>query len=176
MKPARIAALALFAALSTSCNITDPEPDASWIEHEVKAPSDRVLWKLALLSVGDSNYPLTGGLDPSEGEITTGWKMNLQPVSRKGYRSRAMLEMDPIEPGVWNIKARVQKQYNHSMVAPLDPQRADWKWGPDDEIGAAIIVQRISALLDPEFELTPVEKDPFEKLMEHVESIESEHD
>jgi len=176
MKTGMIAVLILFAALSTSCRFVNPEPDPSWITREVEAPSDRVLWKLALLSVEDSDYPLTGGLDPSAGEITTGWKLNLQPVSRKGYRERALLEMEPTSPGTWTVKARVQKQMNHAMVAPLDPQRAEWKWAPDNDVAAAIILQKIWSLLDPTFELTPEEMDPFDKLMEHVEEVEKEHD
>jgi hypothetical protein len=135
-----------------------------------------VLWKLALLSVKDSDYPLAAGLDPSAGEITTGWKINLQPVSRKGYRERALLEMEPTGPGVWMVKARVQRQINHAMVAPLDPQRADWKWAPDNDVAAAIILQKIASLLGPDFELAPEEKDPFEQLMDHVDEVEKEHD
>jgi hypothetical protein len=65
---------------------------------------------------------------------------------------------------------------NHAMVAPLDPQRADWKWAPDNDVAAAIILQKIASLLDPAFELTPEEKDPFEQLMEHVEEVEKKHD
>ena len=175
MKTGRIAVLALFAALTSSCALTDKEPEPSWGRREVKAPSDNVLWKLALLSVKDSDYPLTGGLNPSAGEITTGWKINLQPVSRKGYRERALLEMVPTSPGIWTVRARVQKQMNHAMVAPLDPQRADWKWAPDNDVAAAIILQKITSLLSPDFVLTPEKKDPFDQLMEHVEEIEKDH-
>ena len=43
MKTGRLAVLALFATLTTSCALTNPEPEASWTDRELKAPPDRVL-------------------------------------------------------------------------------------------------------------------------------------
>lgn len=170
-----IPSLFLLLALVPACSGlgTNREPDAAWQERELAAPSDRVIWKLALLSVEQMDFPLAGGLDPSDGEITSGWKTNLQPFGHKGYRTRAVVNMQPTSPGRWHVKTRVQKQTNETVVAPLDAQRADWKWAPDDQVQAGILLHRISVLLSPDLELSE-DKKGVDAFLEHVEEVKDD--
>ena len=160
--------LALFALLSvTSCgSLRDKEPEPLWQEMQVEAPSDRVLWKLALLSVEKVGFPLAGGLDPSSGVITSGWRTNLQPFQGEGYRMRAEVRLSPTGPGRWAVGARVKKQINDALVAPLDPTRAEWEWAPDDPLVARVLLQHIRSYLDPEIEIGEESpEDPVEALL-----------
>ena len=118
-----------------------------------------MLWKISLLSFEKMGFPLAGGLDPASGEITSGWKTNLQPFSGQGYRTRAELHMTPLGSGRWDVKSRVQKQTNQAIVAPLDLARAEWEWAPEDPVLAAILLHRIKSLLAPELELSEPEDD-----------------
>ena len=144
------------------------EPDPAWQEARIHSPSDRVLWKLSLLSLERMGFPMSGGLDPASGRIESGWQTHLAPFSRQGYRLRAEVEMTPIEPAFWRVRARVARQSNEALVAPLDPARAEWKWAADDVEQAQILLQHISSLLATDLETTEQE-DPLEALMRSVE-------
>jgi len=145
-----------------------PEPDANWREAEVESPSDRVLWKIILLQVERLGYPITGGLDPSSGEIRTGWRTNLQPFSSKGHRERAEVHMKPVEKGLWTVSTRVQRQINKALADPLDPSRAEWEWDAEDVVGAEILLRHVVSAMSPQLEVDE-EEDEFEKLMKDLE-------
>ena len=147
---------ALF-ALAPACASTNEEEveEGLWREAEVNAPSDRVLWQLTLLSLQNLGYPLSSGLDPSSGIVTSGWKTDLQPFSGEGMRTRASVRIAPIEPGRWKVRTRVEKELNKAMASPLDATRAEWKPAPDDERTAGIILMHIRSRLDPKLEIAP---------------------
>ena len=165
---AAIAAIALSGCAVIQESLGNREPDPAWQEAEVHAPSDRVLWKLSLLSLERMGFPKTGGLDPGSGRIESGWQTHLAPFGRQGYRLRAEVEMTPIEPSLWRVRTRVARQSNEAMVAPLDAARAEWKWTSDDTVQAQILLQHISSLLASDLETTEQE-DPLEALMRSVE-------
>lgn len=143
-----IARRALLAALLVLCACaTNREPEPSWQKVDVRAPSDRVLWKLALQTLQRLDYPLGAGLDPSDMRVETGWRLDLHPFSRKGERTRAVLRMRPKERGLWTVEARVQRQTNRELGRPLDPAHADWKWEPDDPDGARVLLQHVRSAL-----------------------------
>ena len=146
----------LFVALAACASTSEEEEEEGlWREAEVSAPSDRVLWQLTLLSLQNLGYPLSSGLDPSGGVVTTGWKTDLQPFSGEGMRTRAVVKLSPIEPGRWKVRARVAKELNKAMASPLDATRAEWKEAPDDERTAAIVLMHIRSRLDPKLEIAP---------------------
>jgi hypothetical protein len=124
------------------------EPDASWSEIEIAAPSQAVLFKLALLTVEGQGYPIAAGTDRGSGAIETGWRTNLQPFQGAGYRLRAVLDIAPVEERRFRVRARVQKQANEAIVAPLDPTRAEWKWREDDVSRAQVLLQHVRSALE----------------------------
>ncbi len=140
--------IALFFACGCSSTPGDPEKEGAWKEVEVHSPSDRMLWQLTLLSLQNMGFPLGSGLDPTAGVVQTGWKTELQPFRGQGTRARAYLRLEPLEPGLWKVRARVQRERNMALAAPLDPQRAEWKEAPDDETAALILLRHIQARLD----------------------------
>jgi len=158
--PALLAFLTL--APVVACRSKPSEPEPIWRKSEVVAASDRVLWKVTLLALERQGYPLAGGLDPSSLEVTTGWKMNLAPFSKEGFRRRAEVRMEPAGPGRWRIQARVKRQVNKSLAKPLDPQYADWEWVDEDVEAATILIQHIRARLAPDIELRNRPTDPVE--------------
>ncbi len=146
--------IALVSLLATACGSTAPrEPDAVWREADLESPSDRVLWKIALLSAEQAGFPLAGGLDPASGVIVSGWRTELAPFSREGNRKRAEIRMEPTGPRQWHVRTRVQKQLNMSLSAPLDATRAEWEWAPEDVLTAEILLRRIVAAFDPVLEV-----------------------
>jgi len=161
----RLAATLLLLA-AAGCKGPGREPDPAWQVSDVAAPSDRVLWKVALLSLDRQGYPLGSGLDPSSMELVSGWKSQLAPFSGKGFRTRAELRMEPVEKGRWKVRARVAKQINKSLSRPLDPSYAEWKWVPDDTVSAQILLQHVRSFLETEIELRDRPSDPVEAYLE----------
>ena len=175
MNQVRRALLPLSLGLLVSCaaigkSLGKREPDPNWQTREIQAPSDRVLWKISLLAVEKMGFPLAGGLDPSAGEIKSGWQTHLAPFGRKGYRMRAEVRLSPLERGRWQVETRVARQINDAIVAPLDPSRADWKWEPDDAVQALILLQHISVAFVPDLELPEEgDGDPLDAYLKSVE-------
>lgn len=173
----KILALALTLALfGTSCSTTPKEPDPVWQRVEVPSPSDRVLWKVTLLSLEKGGFPLGGGLDPSSMQLTTGWKLDLAPFSRQGTRRQAEVRMKPSARGVWDVEARVKCQINKSLVKPLDPQYAQWEWTGDDVVAARVLVQHVRSFLQEDIELSDAPEDPIEAYLERQKAIEDKKD
>jgi len=164
MRLARTLALLSTLLVLAPCSSTPSEPDGSWREVEVSAPSDQVLWKIALLAAGRMDFPLTGRLDPSSGKFVTGWRTSLQPFSGAGNRTRAEVRMEPVSQGRWRVRAHVQKQVNQALVHPLDPTRAEWEWTGDDVLQAEILLRHVVSSLDPALEIQDGSEAPGERL------------
>lgn len=158
----------LLGALFASCSIKN-EIEPQWQRLEVDAPSDRILWKVANMSVNNRGYP-RGELDLAEMEIESGWRNDLAPFRGEGYRTKAHLKMDPIEPGRWAVDARVEKEVNKALTRQLSLADADWEPVPDDVAGARVLLQHIRSLLPDDIE--PHEPtDPIERLLERAEAM-----
>lgn len=127
---------------------------ARWRSIEVESPSDRVVWALTLLALESQGFP-PGARDPAAGEVTSGWKTDLQPFRGEGQRRRARVRLQPLEPGRWKVEARVQVELNQNLVSPLDASRAEWEPGPDDEKASQVLLQHVRARLQPELERAP---------------------
>lgn len=154
-------ALCLCAALAAAgCASSNKEPEPAWQTAVVRAPSDRVLWKLGLQALQRLGYPLGAGLDPGAMTAETGWRLDLHPFSRKGERFMAVLRMRPKERGSWTIEARVKKQENRELARPLDPRYADWHWQPDDVEQARVLLQHLRSALESGLASTPAAQAP----------------
>lgn len=150
--------LCLLACLGVACTSVARREEldskkARWHESEVEAPSDRMVWQLALLSLQSLGYPLAAGSDLGSRQIESGWKTDLQPFRGDGERRRAIVRLSPLEPGHWKLEVRVRVEANQNLVSPLDPVRAEWKQAADDERGALVLLHHIRSRLQPELPL-----------------------
>ena len=148
--PALLLAFLAAACVSQARQDALDSKEARWSSIEVEAPSDRVVWQLALLALSSQGYPLAAGTDPGARAVQSGWRTDLQPFQGEGQRRRAMLRLEALEPGRWKVEARVQVEHNKNLVSPLDPARADWKGAADDETAARTLLQHVRARLAPE--------------------------
>lgn len=160
-----LALAGLFTACASACTSVARQEamdakQARWRTLEVSAPSDRVLWQLALLALQSQGYPLGAGTDPGARQLESGWKTDLQPFKGDGRRWRALVRMTPLEPGRWKLEARVKCEKNQNLVTPLDAVRAEWEHASDDEAQAQILLQHIRSRLQPELEIMPARPAP----------------
>ncbi|MCZ6597427.1 MAG: hypothetical protein O7B99_07310 [Planctomycetota bacterium] len=163
----RISALALAAFLGLgACSTAPKEPDPLWVEAEVEAGSDRLLWKLTLLSLNKMNFPEGSEMDPTNMRVVSGWKNELSPWKSEGFREQAEVNCVPVGPGRWRVEARIKRQTNESLTRPLDLRYAEWEWAPDNEMGARILLQHIRSFLGPSIELSEDEKSRLERMIE----------
>jgi len=137
-----------------ACSTTPSEPDPVWMEDQVIAPSETVLWQATLSNMWRLGYPVGSQANPSELTIETGWKTQLSPFRGKGYRLMAEIRFErvpaePDGPAAWDVDVRVKKMVNMSLVKPLDAAYAEWEWRDDDEWEAAIILRHILADFPP---------------------------
>lgn len=157
----------LLAALASCGGGSRVEPQ--WQNLEVKAPSDRILWKVANMALNNRGYP-RGTLDLAQMEVETGWRNDLAPFRGEGYRTKAHVAMEPLDRGVWTVDVRVQKAINMELERPLSLAHAEWKEVPDDVFAARVILQHIRSLLPDDIELRdPV--DPIDELIERANDL-----
>jgi hypothetical protein len=156
-----IACLALMAVpFLGACNSTPEEPEPSWIEEFIVAPSERLLWETTLQTLGRLGYPVGSAANSNDLTITTGWKNQLSPFRGRGFRNQVDVTMVYEAEGEgWTVDVRVKKQVNMALVRPLDPAYAEWEWRNDDEWGAAIILQHVMSAFPPR-EIYDAERDP----------------
>ena len=159
-----VLALLLSILTGASCASSDKEPEPNWTESELSAPTDTILWKIALASAQKMGFPIGAGLDPTTMEFTTGWKTDLHPFKGKGFRTQVHVKMRPIRSGTWAIEARVKKQLNQSLIRPLDLAYAEWEWTGDDVETARILVQHVRSYLGSGI-------DPVERPADEVEAL-----
>jgi hypothetical protein len=154
MTPKRFFLPLALAAFLAACSSTPEEPDGTWVEDMVVAPSESVLWQATLSNLWRLGYPVGSQANPSAMTILTGWKTQLSPFRQKGYRLMADIRFMRAEPAAdgtpaWDVDVRVKKQVNMALVKPLDPQYAEWEWSDDDEWEAAILLRHILAEFPP---------------------------
>ena len=136
----------------SGCN-TNIESSPTWVDGAVdEVPSDRVLWQVTLLAFDRLGYK-RARTDRASMVVESGWKNTLAPFSGDGFRTKAEVHLEPEGPSRWNVRARVKKQINKSIVNPLDPSYAEWEWVEDDSVAARILIQHIRSRFGPKFKL-----------------------
>ncbi len=129
-----------------ACRATPPAAD--WVEHEFTAPSESVMWEVVRRSLRRMEFPTGAGMDRTGLKAESGWKSRPSPFKDQGFRSRAVVEIDPIGRQTFQVRARVQRQTNEALVNPGDLRYAQWTWEEDDTESARILVQHMRTFLD----------------------------
>ncbi|MEM1448329.1 MAG: hypothetical protein AAF957_04610 [Planctomycetota bacterium] len=130
---------------TTSCSINRKVLP---VETVVAANNEKMLWDALRIAIYDSDFKVGGGANPAEREITSAWKLDLQPYKSQGNRKRVIASYEPInvrrddDLESFDVSIRVETDINDSFRS-LDIQYAKWKASADDEAGA----RRILALL-----------------------------
>ncbi len=149
-----LAMVLLLAPLFGSCQLLgESAPDPDWIEREVSAPSENVVWQVVRRSLEVRHFPIGGGLDPDRLVAESGWLRSLAPFKGRGYQIRAVVEIVPLGADRYNIRIHVQRQNNDALVNPADARYAEWKWVADDKVEAKILMGHIRTYLDNQMEL-----------------------
>ena len=148
--PARLLALAIAAVLLVGCRTPGP-PAADWAELEIEAPSENVLWEVVRRSMTRRGFPQGAGMNRAALTAETGWRPSLSPFKDKGFRVRAVVEVERGEEArTYLVRARVHRQNNAALVNPGDPRYAQWEWTDDDLGEARILLHHVKSYLDPD--------------------------
>ncbi len=137
-------ALALLPLCACQTGRTTPP---QWVSTSASAPSDSVIWELALYAMQEQGFPIGAGADPSTMIATTGWRNSLAPFKGEGYRQRARLQLETLEPGRFKISVQVEMETNEELARPMELQYAEWEPAPDDVNTAKILLSKIQARL-----------------------------
>jgi hypothetical protein len=153
----RALAAAAVCALALACATRKRHPEV-WQEIEVRTPSETVLWTVAGMALEKSGFPVGSGADPRSLEIASGWRNSLSPFSGDGYRQRAFVRFERVEPRRYRVSVRVARQENKDIARPLDLSYAKWEDAPDEVALARVLSQRIASALDEALEPEPAQK------------------
>lgn len=133
------------------------KPKPIWIDDQLEARSERLLWEVLRLSLDRADFAVGTGAEPSDRRIESAWMVDASPFKGQGFRRKAHVEYTPSESktGVFQVRIRVEKEINESFKG-IDLRYADWKTAPDDEAAARRIAQFARSFLGGgEFEVGP---------------------
>jgi hypothetical protein len=122
-------------------------PPEQWLEDEITASSDRVLWDVTILALQKSGFPLGASLEPGKLDATSGWMISLAPFRGKGFREQCEVRYTPQGPRTYKVAVRVRREKNDDLLHPLDLTYAEWEPEPDNQDRAQIVMQYIRSLL-----------------------------
>jgi hypothetical protein len=138
---------ALLLALVPACSLMGGGGDEAWTERSLtKAPPRRELLSYCQRALAQAGYPAPT-VDEAASQAKSEWRNELQPFGGNGRRYRGTLQVEVLEGGVTQLRARVEAQNNKELARPLDPVQADWVDLPDDEPRARVLLQHLLALL-----------------------------
>ena len=145
--PAARALGALLLALCLAFAGCASAPPEQWLEDEITASSDRVLWDVTILALQKSGFPLGASLEPGKLDATSGWMISLAPFRGKGFREQCEVRYTPESEREYKVAVRVRREKNDDLLHPLDLSYAEWVPEPDNADRARIVLQYIRALL-----------------------------
>jgi len=138
------------APVFSACTSTPP---AVWSEGTVEAKNDDILWKVTVLSLEKTGFPIGAGLDRDRLHAVSGWKTQLAPFKGEGYRERCEIVYEAVDARRYKVQVRVERERNDDLIHPLDLSYAQWTPDPDNTEKAGIVLGYIKALLGTEFEM-----------------------
>ena len=142
----------LLLSLSAACMSGSKGPD-QWSSMKSSAPTEDVVWEVALLAAIDEEYPMGSGVDPATRSATSGWRTSLAPFKGEGYRQRAWMRLEPQADGTFMVFLRVEKETNEDLSRPMELQYAKWEKAPDDVESAELLLAQIRARLGETIEV-----------------------
>ncbi len=142
--PMRWMSLACVLLFICACQ-TERKYPAEWISAAASAPSERVLWSVALDALQEQRFPVGAGADPATMVALTGWRYSLAPFKGQGFRQRVRLRLESSEPGKYTIFLQVEKDTNEDLARPMDLRYAQWEEAADDVDAANILLSKIQA-------------------------------
>ncbi|HTF90258.1 MAG TPA: hypothetical protein VK843_17720 [Planctomycetota bacterium] len=145
--------LGLLFALSLAACQTGRVNQPQWVETTTVAPSEAVIWNVALLALQEQKFPIGAGVDPAKREAITGWRNSLAPFKSEGYRQRVLLRLEPLDAGKYKLLLHVEKDTNEELAKPMELAYAQWEEAPDDIQTAQILISKIEARLGGTIEI-----------------------
>ncbi len=146
-----LACAALLALCAAGCSSTKPK----WVEADVEAASERVLWQVAMLAMEKNDFPPSAEQDRAGGVAVSGWRISLQPFKGKGYRDQCEVNFSSLGERKWHVKVRVRRETNEELARPLELPRAKWEPAADSEDSARLVLRYIRTLLGGDFRVGP---------------------
>jgi hypothetical protein len=134
-----------------ACKSEEPKPQ--WLDDEVSAASENVLWQVTLLSLEKEGFPAGSGLDPAKLVAVSAWRTSLAPFKGDGFREKAEVHIGRAAPGRYTLRVRILKETNEDVIHPMDPSYAKWERASDDVERARILLQRIKSWLGGDYEM-----------------------
>ena len=145
--------LFLFCALLFgACQMGTSNPP-QWVSTSATAPSEAVVWEVALFALQEAKFPVGAGVDPSTRLASTGWRNSLAPFKSEGYRKRAHKRLEPLEGGKYRLYLHVEMETNEELARPMQLDYAQWESAPDDLETAQILISKIDARLGGALEI-----------------------
>lgn len=142
----------LAGSFSAACQ-TGRDAKAQWVETTAVAPSESVVWEVALQALAKQKFPLGAGVDQGARVATTGWKNSLAPFKGQGYRQRARLRLEPLEGGKYKLFLQVEMDTNEDIFRPMELEYAKWETHEDDVQTAQILISEIDARIGAALEV-----------------------
>jgi len=142
------------AACLAGCSLFLPrEPTPEWQEATITSASEQILWESALLALEKEGYPLGIGIDRPAHTAESGWKVSLAPFKSMGWRQKATVTYEEVEPDKYLTRVRVRRETNEDILHPLDPSYAKWEPAADVPDHALLILRTIRSFIGEELEL-----------------------
>lgn len=151
-RPLALLLLAFVPLLLPCCQSGRKHPP-QWQTREIEVPTDRLLWEVTAFALQKEGFPVGSQMDPATLTAVSGWRYDLAPFRGAGYRERAEIRFEPVGPGRYRVRVRVEKDVNMDHVRPLDLSYARWEAAPDDGEKAGVLLQRLQSWIRPELQL-----------------------
>jgi hypothetical protein len=101
----------------------------SWIEREVATGNESLLVTTIQHTLHERGFTVSGGLDTGKRRVESRWNEQRDPFH--GWRTRAILEWEPIGGNAFSVRVRVESEENKSE-RPLDRKYDKWRSLPDE--------------------------------------------
>lgn len=142
--------LLLASLLLGGCLAAEPVDEPFWVVEEISdGPPVRDLMQAALMAMVRAEFP-PGEIDEAGGVATSGWDVHLAAYSNRGYRSQAVIEVEPgPAPRSYVLRARVRTQINAEIHEPLEPAKAKWEDRREDPARARVVMRQLLIQVTP---------------------------
>lgn len=156
----RLLMAALLAVALGACSSLYRRVQPQWVEADLPAGSQKVLFEVAHLSLDKAGFDVGVGADPAGHKLSSNWYVSESPFRGKGYRERATLEYSEAETdGEFHVRVRIEREVNNSP-RPLSAEHREWEQDQDNVARANHVLQYMRIYLGAdEFEVGAPRRD-----------------